>query len=212
MIYLLGGPPRVGKSTIARTFARQRGISAVSTDALGAVLEAVLDPTAAPGLRAVTPWSAAREEARATEMAEDPARRLRQQLEESDAVWRAVEPFVGCERAQGRDVVMEGVAILPARGAELSELDVRCVFVGYQGAGLVDRIRGSARGHPHDWIRDAGDRYVDAFAAFVVEMSRHVEAEARRHGLPYVPMEARPFDEAVVHAGNVLAGDLDPSP
>ena len=53
MIYFVGGPPRVGKSLIARAITKQYGISAVSTDSLGAVLEMVLDPEVEPGLFAI---------------------------------------------------------------------------------------------------------------------------------------------------------------
>ena len=44
MIYLLGGPPRVGKSIISKTITKKYSINVVSTDSLGAVLENVLDP------------------------------------------------------------------------------------------------------------------------------------------------------------------------
>ena len=50
MIYLLGGPPRVGKSIISKTITKKYGINVVSTDSLGAVLENVLDPEVDPGL------------------------------------------------------------------------------------------------------------------------------------------------------------------
>ena len=43
MIYLLGGPPRVGKSIISNTITKKYSINVVSTDSLGAVLENVLD-------------------------------------------------------------------------------------------------------------------------------------------------------------------------
>jgi 2-phosphoglycerate kinase len=50
MIYLLGGPPRVGKSIISKTITNKYSINVVSTDSLGAVLENVLDPELEPGL------------------------------------------------------------------------------------------------------------------------------------------------------------------
>ena len=50
MIYFLGGPPRVGKSIIAKTITSKYGINVVSTDSLGAVLENVLDPEQRTGL------------------------------------------------------------------------------------------------------------------------------------------------------------------
>jgi len=48
MIYLLGGPPRVGKSIIASEIRQKHALSVVSTDTLAAVLQRVLSPVAAP--------------------------------------------------------------------------------------------------------------------------------------------------------------------
>jgi len=48
MIFLLGGPPRVGKSIIANEIRQKHAVSVVSTDTLGAVLENVPSPEAAP--------------------------------------------------------------------------------------------------------------------------------------------------------------------
>ena len=39
MIYLIGGPPRVGKSRLARKITREKGISSVSTDVLNNSLD-----------------------------------------------------------------------------------------------------------------------------------------------------------------------------
>ena len=81
MIYLIGGPPRVGKSIIAGAFARRRGLSAVSTDSLGAVLEAVADPGAVPGLFAVSRFNEMPEADRIELLVGNPTRRLDYQLE-----------------------------------------------------------------------------------------------------------------------------------
>ena len=50
MIFLLGGPPRVGKSIISREIQKKHAVSIVSTDTLGAVLENVFGPEEAPDL------------------------------------------------------------------------------------------------------------------------------------------------------------------
>jgi 2-phosphoglycerate kinase len=50
MIFLLGGPPRVGKSIIASEIRQKHAVSVISTDSLGAVLENVLSPESAPNL------------------------------------------------------------------------------------------------------------------------------------------------------------------
>ena len=50
MVFLLGGPPRVGKSIIAGEIRRSHAVSVVSTDSLSTVLENVLSPEAVPDL------------------------------------------------------------------------------------------------------------------------------------------------------------------
>ena len=50
MIFLIGGPPRVGKSRISNEIRQKHAMSVVSTDTLCAVLEKVLNPEAAPDL------------------------------------------------------------------------------------------------------------------------------------------------------------------
>ena len=50
MIFLLGGPPRVGKSIISSKIRQKHAVSGVSTDTLGAVLENILSREAAPDL------------------------------------------------------------------------------------------------------------------------------------------------------------------
>ena len=113
MIYFIGGPPRVGKSIIAEAITRRHGVSAVSTDSLGEALEAVLDPETEPGLFAISRFNEMPEADRIRLMAENPSERIDYQIEESTAVWRAVEPFVRREQEEGRDLVAEGVAVLP---------------------------------------------------------------------------------------------------
>ena len=113
MIYLLGGPPRVGKSIVSKTITRKHGINVVSTDSLGAVLESVLDPEVEPGLFVVNRFNEMTEADRIDLMVENATERIKYQIQESYAVWKAVKPFILRERDEGRDVVVEGVAVLP---------------------------------------------------------------------------------------------------
>ena len=196
MIYLLGGPPRVGKSVISRTITAGHGINVVSTDSLGAVLESVLAPEAEPGLFAISKINEMTAVDRIALMVEETAERISYQIQEGHAVWRAVKPFIQREENEGRDVVMEGVAVLPELVSQLESIDHRVVFIGNQGDEHGENIRRGAKQNEHDWMRHASDEYIDAFATFVVEMSRYVEREARRYGFRYVEMDGRPFNDA----------------
>jgi len=206
VIYFVGGPPRVGKSIIATELARRRGISAVSTDSLGAVLEAVVDPEAVPGLFAVSRFNEMAEADRIELLVGNPTKRLDYQLDESTAVWRAVVPFVLREQEEGRDLVAEGVAVLPQLVSQLVGVDYRVVFLGNQASIQQHNIKRSARDNAHDWMRQASDEYADAFAAFVAEMSRYIENEASRYGFDYLELKGRPFSDAVAEAVDSLLG------
>jgi len=49
----------------------------------------------------------------------------------------------------------------------------------------------------HDWMQDASEKYIEAFATFVMEMSRYIEREAHIYGFDYIEMSNRQFDDAV---------------
>ena len=196
----------MGKSLIAETITRQHGINAVSTDSLGAVLETVLSREADPGLFAISRFNEMPEADRIRVMAENPVRRIDYQIEESKAVWQAVVPFVLREQEEGRSLVVEGVAVLPELVANLEGIDCRAVFVGNRGLTHQENIRRGAIAREHDWMHHASDQYIDAFAAFVGQMSKYIEKEARTYGFDYVEMGERPFSDAVAEVVDALVG------
>lgn len=204
MIYFLGGPPRVGKSLVAETITRQHGVSAVSTDSLGEVLETVLPYEAEPGLFAINQFNKMPEADKIRLMAEETGTRILYQIEESRAVWRAVVPFALREQEVGHSVVVEGVAVLPELVARLEGISYRAVFLGNRGLSHKENIKKGAIEREHDWMRHASDEYIAAFAVFVGEMSRYIEGEARSYGFDYVEMDGRPFSDAVAEVVDVL--------
>ena len=213
MIYLLGGPPRVGKSIMATAITSQYGISAISTDSLGVVLETVLNPETEPGLFAISRFNELAEADRMKLMVENPTKRIDYQRREGMAVWRAVEPFILREQDEGRDLVVEGVAVLPELVAQLEGIDYRTVFVGNQGEHHYENLKKSAEENAHDWMHDLGDPYLRAFALFVKRMSAYIEKEAKAYGFEYIEMDnARLGDvtEAVMTSLGLSTRSIDP--
>ncbi len=204
MIYFLGGPPRVGKSIMSKTITKRHGISGVSTDSLGAVLENALDAETAPGLFVSARLDAMALEDRIDLMAKNTSKRIDWLVEEARATWVAVPPFIQREADEGRDVLIEGVAVLPHLVSELERPDFRAVFVGNQGNHLEENIRRGAAENEKDWMRAASDDYVSAFGIFVRRMSRHIEQEARERGFAYVEMGDMPFGDAVERVVDAL--------
>ena len=92
MIYLLGGPPRVGKSIISKTITKEHGINVVSTDSLSAVLESVVDPEIEPELFIVNRFNEMPAKDKINLMLKNTTERINYQVAENCAVWKAVTP------------------------------------------------------------------------------------------------------------------------
>ncbi len=197
MIYLLGGPPRVGKSIISKTITKEHGINVVSTDSLGAVLESVVDHGIEPGLFIVNRFNEMPAEDKISLMLKNTTERINYQVAKNCAVWKAVTPFIKREKDEGRYVVVEGVAVLPELVNQLQNVAYRVVFVGNQGADHKENIKKSAKENEHDWMQDASDEYIDAFVTFVAEMSSYIEKEACKYNFEYIEMGNRPFNDVV---------------
>jgi len=197
MIFLLGGPPRVGKSLISSKIRQEHAVSVVSTDALGAVLEDVLGPEAAPDLYVLSRFAQMPLAERLNSIMKDPADLIDYVRREGHVVWRAVEAYVGRESSEGRDLLVEGVAVLPELISRIAGLPHRVVFVGNQGEDHKENIRRFAEENRHDWMRSASDQYVDAFSVFVNRMSAYIEQEAKKYGFHYIGMDKRSLEDVV---------------
>jgi 2-phosphoglycerate kinase len=196
MIYLLGGPPRVGKSIISSEIRQKHAVSVVSTDTLGAVLEHVLSPDTAPDLFVFDKFNEMSMTERAKLIAANPTELIDCVRRESHVVWKAVEAFVSRENDEGRDVLIEGVAVLPELVSQLEDTPHRVIFIGNQGENHKENIKRSAEENENDWMRDVSDQYIGAFAMFVKRMSAYIEQEAEKYGFEYIEMDEEKFGDA----------------
>ena len=207
VIYLIGGPPRVGKSILSSEIRRRYAISVVSTDALGAVLERFLNPQAVPDLFVFEAFQEMSEAERINLLLKDPAELIGYVRKESRVVWGAVDAFIRREHAEGRDVLVEGAAVLPELVSQLENIPHRVVFIGNQGAHHEENMRNSAHQNEGDWLRDASDPYLSAYAMFVKQMSRYIERDAKKYGFEYIEMGKARFGdvlEDVIHSLGML--------
>ena len=189
MIFLIGGPPRVGKSIISSEIRQRFAVSVVSTDSLGAVLENVLSPEVAPDLFVFDKFNKMPLKDRVKLITKKPAELIDYVRKESHVVWKAVEAFIKRENDEGRDALIEGVAVLPELMSQLEDIPHRVVFIGNQGKNHKENIKKSAEENEHDWMRGVSDQYIDAFAMFVQRMSAYVELEAKKYGFEYIEMD-----------------------
>ena len=197
MIFLLGGPPRVGKSIISSEIRQKHAVNVVSTDTLGAVLEDILSPQAAPDLFVFRKFNEMPLSERVKLLVEDPAELFDYVRKESHFVWKAVEAFLRRENYEGRDVLIEGVAVLPELISQIEDIPHRVVFIGNQGENHEENIKKSAKENEHDWMRGFSDQYIDAYAMFVKRMSAYIEQEAKKFGFEYIEMNKEQFGDVM---------------
>jgi 2-phosphoglycerate kinase len=197
MIFLLGGPPRVGKSIISSEIRQKHAVNVVSTDTLGAVLEDILSPQAAPDLFVFRKFNEMPLSERVKLLVEDPAELIDYVRKESHFVWKAVEAFLRRENYEGRDVLIEGVAVLPELISQIEDIPHRVVFIGNQGENHEENIKKSAKENEHDWMRGFSDQYIDAYAMFVKRMSAYIEQEAKKFGFEYIEMNKEQFGDVM---------------
>jgi 2-phosphoglycerate kinase len=196
MISLIGGPPRVGKSILSSEIRRKCAVSVVSTDTLGAVLENVLGPEVAPDLFIFGKFHEMPMAERAKLIMKDPAELIDYVRKESYVVWKAVEAFIRKENDESRDILIEGVAILPELMSQLEDIPYRVVFIGNQGENHKENIKKFAEENEYDWMRDVSDQYIDAFSMFVKRMSSYIEQESKKYGFKYIEMDKKLFGDA----------------
>jgi 2-phosphoglycerate kinase len=171
------------------------------------VLEEVLRPDVEPDLFVIDRFNALSEAEKIRIMRENTTERLEAQLVEGRAVWRAVEPFVLREVEEGRDVVVEGVAILPELVHQLQNVEYKALFLGNQSRNHHWNIKQGAIENERDWMGKASDEFIAAFATFVVQMSAFIEKEAHKYGFRYFELDGAPFDEAMGLVAQALMAD-----
>lgn len=163
MIYLVGGPPRVGKSILAQQTASTLAISWISTDVLKTFLGAHIPSV--PGIQ----WN---QPATITATAE--------------WFFPSLERFIWAANSMMEHYLIEGVDFLPPQVAELAKTyPIRCVFLGCSVMALerFEQFPGLSPGYiglPTD-LRQQIIQHVPMH-------SRMVQREAEQFGYPYIDM------------------------
>ena len=127
MIYLIGGAPRTGKSTLCQRVANECRIGWISTD----LIKEVLDQA---GVKKPARWSA----------------NLREIADAADRFFPYLERFIWGVNSMADAYVIEGVDFLPSQVSELSKaFALRAVFLGRSTITLdqLDRFPGKSPGY-----------------------------------------------------------------
>jgi 2-phosphoglycerate kinase len=133
MIYLIGGPPRCGKTTLAKAMSKKRGISWISTD----MLEVVTGEYMTQKEWDVThPYTALRRKHKTNDAfygTLSPQKIVSVLRQNAKPTYSAIEAVVSCAVADGYDLIIEGYHLEPVLVNKLikkyGEKHVQAIFL-----------------------------------------------------------------------------------
>ena len=163
MLYLLGGPPRAGKTKIADAYGRARGVGWMSFDIVRSVARSV-----SVDLGRVE-----------VNVGSDP--RI-----ESEAMRPTFELVTRMSSRLASNYLVEGVAFMPRHVAGLpNSIERRACFVGLSSVTLQD-IDEHAGGN--DWHRGLAPYEAARLPAWIIEWSNIIREDCEEHGLSFVDL------------------------
>ncbi|HVQ43548.1 MAG TPA: hypothetical protein VMT30_01105 [Candidatus Saccharimonadia bacterium] len=132
----------------------------------------------------------------------NPQAALGHELGEAEETWKSVLDFVGYYQRDGKDAIVEGVAILPEQLSKV-DFEFKSVFI----ANLADQtedILAHARKNPNDWLRKYDEETIRLYASFNQLWNKFYADEARKYGFPVIEIESGNFHASIEKAARLL--------
>ena len=198
MIYLIGGPPRCGKTTLARRLAKVAGCSWIQGDWLGQAFSAYIpDGEILPVERldlgpGVSP--AQRNDVRYARYSASEI--IAYYRAWAARTWPGLRVFIEYALDDQEDLIVEGYHIDPALvGPHLSTLEIvrrgqiRAVFL--HRVDQADILRALRHGDENAWVggRTQQPATFERIATMIAQYSREVRSDAEAAGLPVFAMD-----------------------
>ncbi len=164
MLYLIGGAPRSGKTTLARRMLAEHGVPYFSIDTLIASLS-----RAKPELGMLV---------------SDPA------LKRTEIVWPTIRKVANDVVRAGDDLLMEGDVLLPKHLMEFGHdayTGIKACFIGYADVDPMKKLR-AIREHVAygaDWTEELDDARLLALIGELRAFSEYLRSECCHYKIPY---------------------------
>lgn len=200
MIIFIGGPPRVGKTVLARKLAKELQYSWLSTDDLrGLVRKVGRFPKKHPIFTLIRTG----EEYNQKKFYEkySPEEIIKLQNTESKVVAKIIKTFIEEISYRKRNFVMEGVALFPPYYEKefIRRHSIKFCCVGntdYQ-AFINYSWKNRSVG---DWLENSNRKTFERVIRFCTEFSKVFKKEAKRRGFPYFEIHSLNFNEEISKA------------
>lgn len=178
MLYLIGGPVRVGKSGLARLVSQRLGVFSLTTDALTTMIGRVLPETRLAGGKIP-------------------------QEEWENNFYPFLRKFLKTVQFDYEDFILEGAVISPTIVHKLSDkFDLQCIFVGNSEAELITLLEYMG---PNIWLRNASPEELQLIPQNIIVRSKELEKASEECGYSYVDL-AGDYGKHLEKAYKLLTG------
>ena len=205
MIYLIGGSPKCGKTTLAKRLSKSKGIPWVSTDTLQCVIKPYLDKKDFSKTFPTSFQSCNNNDEKYSQYSTDEIIEAYQQ--QAKTSYQAIDMFTICEITDGNDFIIEGYHIEPELVAELNAKypnKLKSIFlIKSDEAKFIDDIKKSTT--PNDWIitRTNKEETYAKIAKMICKYGIFFEKESKKHGFKILNMD-NDFDNQISKAIDYL--------
>jgi 2-phosphoglycerate kinase len=195
MIYLIGGPPRSGKTTLAKKLSKKLKIGWISADTLESI---VREYTPQKDLAKLFPKNVLRNKTKSSNdlmyFQYSGQQIMQSYLKQGKAIWKAIEAFVSDNINEGHDFVIEGHQIHPQLVATLSRQfkisELRSIFLVKEDINSI--VSGALKNKAkNDWfLKQTKDpkTYIK-IATMLSLFGKHTKKEAKRYGYNVLVMD-----------------------
>ena len=201
MIYLIGGPLKCGKTTLAKKLSKSRGIPWMSTDTLQNVIKPYMNKA---DFSKKFPTSHQRGKSNDEKYSKYSMEEIIEAYQQqAKTVYEAIDMFTICEITDGNDFIVEGYHVEPELVADLNSKypnKVKSVFlIKSDEEKFVADIEKTTT--PNDWIIARTDREATykKIAKMICEYGKSFEKKSKKHGFKVLNMDDD-FDNQISEA------------
>ena len=199
-IYLLSGPPRVGKTTIMNNLVSKTGVQLMAADALEHGLRNVLIGEPHQMLRGIKFEGLAEFKTSFVEVGE--WKKFSNNGNESEMLLEFIVGMFDYYRRNKESVALEGTEFSPEWVAKLNVpgFKVKAAYVGYTNASHLNHIFAHAKDNEHDWINDwleleGGDKTrISEWVKKQANKCQQLKNEAESCGYPFFDVSSMSFE------------------
>lgn len=203
-VYLIGGAPRSGKSTVVEKLIKAHPMLAAPTDAIRAVAKGMIKPEDNPKLFKLGRGDFDSKQ-NVSNFINNSNKVLDYELGESEETWKSVLDFISYTQRDGKDLAIEGVAVLPHNVTNLS-FDNRVIFL-INLEDQTDSMLRSAKIYEHEWLAKYSKETIKAFCVFNQKLNYYYYQQSKKYSQPYVIVRNQHFDEDTNSAVQKLLAD-----